>query len=861
MSVASASTPAAIGSLGDAPALSSAAMSAALGTPDAIHPADWTSVQVIRWLGVLVPASISKLYANNFRENDIVGEALIQLDPEALKDIGVSSVGHRLVILKAIYELKMKWGVELEADDWRPTAQDGLHRNGSIAASSSTGTLMAGASRYSMASISSFGIMRALQERDERVRALELELARLEDWLVRWTGEMGNPSKVDPLRPYFPPSKVYSAMPDGSIPGEEYERRASMSNSNHPLSMADRRPSSQYSGPLTAISSAGIDNLPEAPYVFHPARKGSIPGPMTPSSTFDTSHTYSHHPASGKVSQMELSPTSSSATPSATPTSAHPPISAAPSILADNIALHRVASPSLSTPSGAKSASTTIQAAFATSAQPAPNTFLQSASSAGPSSPLLGGSTATTSAATPTTLTKKDERPGGGGGAETPYKSFRVTLDDPCHKVLPAALKKYKINDDWKLYALFICYGTTERCLSYDEKPLLLFQKLKEAKQSPVFMLRHIRDVKSPIAIANAKAAARKTGAVAGKSETGKLKASTSANSISGEQGSIGRGVDAVVKLVGGSGGDKKGEEKYVDSPPGQPRLTGPITQPNDGKTVTTEPGSFAIAIYPYVSEREDEFDVKVGSTFIVKGKAKGWWIVHRDAKATGQADVTGIVKNADGSAKNGGEIRTGWVPAGCLLETKKPISLLSPGFAATAALTSPKTPNEGTFSSQQQRAPSSPGLVGEDDFNTPKPSVSAAGGASGGGGPSNISNPVATAPIPPSMITSTSTPGILLMDYHDAEENLHLLKDVRLRVFKRYNHWSYCVEEGSGHSRAWLPSWYIGKVGPSRGDKSHGSSRSGSGGSGSASKTANADGGSFGHSTSSQKTATIPLM
>jgi hypothetical protein len=40
-------------------------------------------------------------------------------------------------------------------------------------------------------------------------------------------------------------------------------------------------------------------------------------------------------------------------------------------------------------------------------------------------------------------------------------KSFRVTLEDPCWKVLPAALKKYKINDDWKQYALFICFGNT----------------------------------------------------------------------------------------------------------------------------------------------------------------------------------------------------------------------------------------------------------------------------------------------------------------------------------------------------------------------------------------------------------------
>ena len=41
-------------------------------------------------------------------------------------------------------------------------------------------------------------------------------------------------------------------------------------------------------------------------------------------------------------------------------------------------------------------------------------------------------------------------------------KSFKVSLDDPAWKVLPAALKKYKINnDDWQNYAMFICYGST----------------------------------------------------------------------------------------------------------------------------------------------------------------------------------------------------------------------------------------------------------------------------------------------------------------------------------------------------------------------------------------------------------------
>jgi hypothetical protein len=51
--------------------------------------------------------------------------------------------------------------------------------------------------------------------------------------------------------------------------------------------------------------------------------------------------------------------------------------------------------------------------------------------------------------------------------ANSAAKSFRVTLEDPCWKVLPAALKKYKINDDWKMYALFICFGNTGKLNHY----------------------------------------------------------------------------------------------------------------------------------------------------------------------------------------------------------------------------------------------------------------------------------------------------------------------------------------------------------------------------------------------------------
>ncbi|PIA14445.1 RA-domain-containing protein [Coemansia reversa NRRL 1564] len=75
------------------------------------------------------------------------------------------------------------------------------------------------------------------------------------------------------------------------------------------------------------------------------------------------------------------------------------------------------------------------------------------------------------------------------------YKSFRISADDPCSTILPHALKKYHINDSWQNYTLCIQFGSTnkgkiERVLAMDEKPLYLFQQLKDAGELPVFVLK-----------------------------------------------------------------------------------------------------------------------------------------------------------------------------------------------------------------------------------------------------------------------------------------------------------------------------------------------------------------------------------
>lgn len=85
--------------------------------------------------------------------------------------------------------------------------------------------------------------------------------------------------------------------------------------------------------------------------------------------------------------------------------------------------------------------------------------------------------------------TPAPDTPGSNASVEI-FKSFRVSMDDPCHKVLPAALKKYQINAPWDQYALYIVYGDQERCLGMYEKPLILFKQLDREGKKPMFMLR-----------------------------------------------------------------------------------------------------------------------------------------------------------------------------------------------------------------------------------------------------------------------------------------------------------------------------------------------------------------------------------
>lgn len=236
--------------------------------------------------------------------------------------------------------------------------------------------------------------------------------------------------------------------------------------------------------------------------------------------------------------------------------------------------------------------------------------------------------TPSTTTATTTTTTQAQDK-----GSSNPYKSFRVTLEDPCYKVLPAALKKYKIKEHYKNYVLFICYGKQERCLSYEEKPLLLFQKLKDAQQNPVFTLRHIRDIESPVSLALAKQARKREKKLMSVTPSSASSATTTEPQPRTDDND--------------SPNDKAIAKKSNKKSP-----------PNLGQV--EEASGFCIAIYPYISEGEDDLDVGVGDTFIIIGKSKGWWSVNRD-----RGPETRIKEEYQG-----------WIPSGCLLETSQSFSI-----------------------------------------------------------------------------------------------------------------------------------------------------------------------------------------
>lgn len=392
----------------------------------------WNTDQVGQWISSLGFPQYSK----SFIDNNITGDVLVHLDHDDISDIGVTKIGHRVLILKSIYQLKEKEGGTYDKDG------DG-DAGGYVPPSIKTTDI----DDYNR-------LFKSFEIRDERVYHVEQELKKLIDSFNKIREDLL------PLFKFVKESKPLPT-PDGTNPiHAHYLHSPGTPNDAAAPNTAAKEPGSGANnpGPSIARKLSKLNNKS--------AQKS--PTTLEPESAATASSSGTSGPSEQKRPNLYLGSVKSLLSPSDSSVAATPVVTPGGSTT-----LH-FSHPYQSGSAASSQVNFSNTSLVSPGAQPS-STNAQPTST---SQPVSNSSQSTSTLAT--------ER----------FKSFRVTLDDPCYKVLPAALRRYKINGDWKQYALLVCYGDQERLLGLEEKPLIIFKELQDAGKQPVFMLRHIEGMK-----------------------------------------------------------------------------------------------------------------------------------------------------------------------------------------------------------------------------------------------------------------------------------------------------------------------------------------------------------------------------
>ncbi|KAK0944035.1 hypothetical protein LTR29_004375 [Friedmanniomyces endolithicus] len=444
----------------------------------------WTVEQVADWISSLSPTL--KQYSQAFADENVDGEALKALHHDELRELGIASVGHRLTILKAVYEQKMRAGVKVEESDYVPLSAEDDRRD--MAATQDD------ISR----------IIESLRLRDHRIYAAEAELKALRRDLDRIFDE--NKKLREETLPIMRLVKDQrTPLPDpagGTIPSPREIEAPKQTDTMAPAKETKGSSlSRKFSTKKLFLSSATKQPSPTHPPQSHTPQVQVRDDPgstqleasaaaMAASSHLTASMTSQISPNS--VHGQQLSPTSpaySTQAPSSAGSYHQGPGSAATarSFPRDGASSGRNAyasnhAPADETGTGYSTNSQWSQASTVVADREPP-------ASARPSRRQA-----------PTPSPREDEAPQTApllrdrGDRDNPqveiFKSFRVSIEDPCRVVLPVALKMYNILDDWRQYALYIVHGDQERCLGLEEKPLMLFKQLDKEGRKPMFMLR-----------------------------------------------------------------------------------------------------------------------------------------------------------------------------------------------------------------------------------------------------------------------------------------------------------------------------------------------------------------------------------
>ncbi|KAI1274747.1 protein kinase regulator Ste50 [Xylaria sp. FL0933] len=363
-------------------------------------------------------------YSDRFIENDIVGEALVALLHDDLKAMGVASVGHRLTILKSVYDVKKAQDIPIESDHYVPLSADAE-------------------AQYATATLKDIKqLVEQLRLRDERISLVERDLRQLSEDFRRLREDM-----LPALRLA---KNAQQPLPNVAANSQSYPYETSTISPPAPTSASGQSSGGikrTYSTKKIVLGTNTMSSSPSHLQTTH--ERPSVEQTLDPTSAAERAVASSSHLAATTAMNGSTQATSPSYSPN-------------------------IPSPT-SPPTGTTLGSRTYN-------QPTPSsrsTFPENDHSYSTKQPV----------APRRMQTPVPETPGSSSSVEI-FKSFRVSMDDPCYKVLPAALKKYQINAPWDQYALYIVYGDQERCLGLEEKPLILFKQLDKEGKKPMFMLR-----------------------------------------------------------------------------------------------------------------------------------------------------------------------------------------------------------------------------------------------------------------------------------------------------------------------------------------------------------------------------------
>ncbi|KAK5129815.1 hypothetical protein LTR08_002792 [Meristemomyces frigidus] len=453
---------------------------------------DWTEEQVADYIAALSPPL--KQYGRAFVDDGIVGEALVALTHEHLRDLGVNSVGHRLTILKAVYDQKIRSGVKIEDGDYVPLSAEG--EKGDL-----------NATQDDIARV-----IESIRLRDQRIFAAEAELRTLKHDLDRISDE--NRKLREETLPIMRLIKDQrTPLPDpsgGTIPSP---RDAEPPKQNENLAPVKESKGSSLSRKFST-KKLFLGSAPKQPSPTHPPQSHT-PQPREVRDDPGGTHLEASAAAMAASSHLTASMTSMTSQPSPnssvgqqlSPTSpaysSHAPSSGG--------SYHQPGSGARSFP---RDSGPSARHAYAQHQQDDTGTGNSTSSHWSNASTIVGDRDPPASARMPTDRPPRRQAPTPSPREDdvpqtaplprdrerdrdrdnTPgveiFKSFRVSIEDPCRVVLPVALKRYNITDDWRQYALYIVYGDQERCLGLEEKPLLLFKQLDKEGRKPMFMLR-----------------------------------------------------------------------------------------------------------------------------------------------------------------------------------------------------------------------------------------------------------------------------------------------------------------------------------------------------------------------------------